>query len=148
VGRADLKEELGKKLDEWKWAGTVDELLDLWFADDANQLNEEFFPVIEDLRARGIGVYLATNNEKYRTRYLTEKRGLGRWFDAVFSSGLIGSKKPEKEFYDHVFANIKEPKENALYWDDDKEHISIAKSLGINAHLYTTFDDFLRTVRT
>ncbi|MEK7093272.1 MAG: hypothetical protein AAB927_02200 [Patescibacteria group bacterium] len=70
VGRADLKEELKKVVTLWKWKGSVDELVAFWFADEANIPQKEFFPIIDDLRERGIAVYLATNNEKYRTEYL------------------------------------------------------------------------------
>lgn len=148
VGHADLKTELAKKVAEWKWKGTVDDLLALWFSDDANAVNEAFFPLIRDLRERGMGVYLATNNEKYRTDYLMNVRGLGVLFDRVFSSSSVGAKKPQKEFYEYIFERIPETKEQTLYWDDDAEHVSKAREQGIRANLYTTFEDFSAAMST
>ncbi len=147
VGRADLKDELGKVIGQWGWKGSVNELIALWFSDEANTLNTDFFSIIKDLRERGIAVYLATNNEKYRTEYLLQARGLGRLFDATFSSASVGFKKPQKEFYDYLFAHIPHKREGVLYWDDDPEHIAVTEQLGIPSRLYTTFDDFSATVK-
>ncbi|MFA7309911.1 MAG: HAD-IA family hydrolase, partial [Candidatus Paceibacterota bacterium] len=118
----------------------------LWFSDSANMVNEAFFPLIADLRKRGIGVYLATNNERYRTEYLMNTRGLGKLFDQIFASCFVGAKKPEERFYDHVFEHIAQPKLKTLYWDDDEKHIEAATRLGIPSMLYTSFDEFSSTM--
>ena len=34
LGQADLKQEVAKYLDKWKWQGTADELLSFWFSKD------------------------------------------------------------------------------------------------------------------
>jgi hypothetical protein len=33
IGNADLKEELAKAIQDWGWQGSVDELVDFWFAE-------------------------------------------------------------------------------------------------------------------
>jgi putative hydrolase of the HAD superfamily len=142
VGKADLKEELSKKLLQWHWEGTVDELLAFWLSDEANTTDEAIVATIRELRAKGVRCYLATNNEKYRSRYLMIDRGLGEMFDAVFASYGIGAKKPEKEFYDYIFSHIPESRETVLYWDDDAGHIGVAETLGIPSRLFTTVADF------
>ena len=146
VGRADLKEELAKVVKHWGWKESVTELMNFWFADEANIFNDAFFPIMEDLRRRGVSIYLATNNEKYRTKYLLETRGLVKLFDSTFSSSIVGYKKPQKEFYEYMLAHIPERKENVLYWDDDAEHIAISEGFGMPSRLYTTFDDFVATM--
>jgi len=122
VGKADLKEELAKYVDKWNWDKGVDALIEYWFDDEHNVVDEKFKQIIKDLREKDIKCYLATNNEKYRTDYLTDKRGLGEWFDKIFSSAYIGYKKPDPEFFQSILdeSGVIE-KINITYWDDDEK---------------------------
>lgn len=147
IGDADLKSELEKQRGVWGWTKSIDELLAYWFADEHNRIDERFAPVISRLRARGIKVYLATNNEKHRTDDLVERRGLGQWFDAIFSSGYMGAKKPEAAFFEQAIAQIGVDKESLQFWDDDRENIDGASANGVPACLYTDFNEFSRLVQ-
>ncbi len=138
AGKADLKKELKKHLGEWGWAGSVDELMKFWFSED--RLDERFFPLIDGLRKKGIRCYLATNNEKYRTDYLLKEKGLGRRFDAVFSSCSVGSKKPEPEFFAHILDKLDGiTKEEVLFVDDDPENTAGAERFGFPTETYGEF---------
>lgn len=147
IGKADLKEELAKKIREWGWQGSVDDVLTLWFSDDANELDEEIVTAIKKLRSKEIKCYLTTNNERYRTEYLTGHKDLAQLFDAIFPSYLVGAKKPEPAFYEYVFSKIPEYKQEVLYWDDDQGHISEAERMGIPSKFYTK-EEFFRTMQS
>ncbi len=105
VGKADLKQELEKVARTWKWNKSIDLLLQYWFMDICNKVDLRFREEIGRLRATGIKCFLASNNEKYRTNYLTEQRGIGGWFDKVYSSAYVGFKKPEQEFFSAILAD-------------------------------------------
>lgn len=144
VGKADLKEELKKYLASWNWTGTVDELLEFWFASEAVK-NEPLIEYVQELRKRGVACYLQTNNEKYRVRYLTETIGLVKLFDGVFASAELGYKKPEPKFWQAVLQKLAPlTKEEIMVWDDDQENVASAKTFGFPAEFYIDFDHFLR----
>lgn len=146
VGKADLKVELAKYLDQWGWQDGLDALLDYWFADTYNEIDERFEPVIRSLRDKGIKVYLATNNEKYRTDNLVKRRGLGKWFDSIFSSAYVGHKKPDDAFFQHILDKVGMVREDIVVWDDDTENTDGAAVLGIPVEVYTDFDQFKQSV--
>ncbi len=89
TGKADLKQVLPKWLDTWHWKGSIDELLEYWFSNEA-ETNIEMLNYIKSLKQRGIKCYLATNNEKYRVKYLLETVGLQKHFDGCFASCDLG----------------------------------------------------------
>ena len=101
IGKADLKEKLAKHIKDWNWQGTVNDLLDYWFKCEHN-VNKKLIKDIQKLRAKGIKCYLATNQEKYRTDYITKKMGFGNFLDGIFSSAHIGHTKPNKKFFEHI----------------------------------------------
>lgn len=53
-------------------------------------------------------VYVVTNGDTYAQESRIRRSGLSHLFDGVFISEQLGCKKPEKEFYDKVFAIIGE----------------------------------------
>ena len=129
TGKADLKDELANVIKDWGWKGTVDDLLEYWFSEKHNVIDERFLPIIRDLRDKGIRCFLASNNEKYRTNNLINERGLGAWFDKFFSSAFIGFKKPEREFFEAIFKELPSLKKDAvLFWDDDPKMLKAPKN--------------------
>ena len=146
VGKADLKQVLPKYLKRWGWKDSVETLLDFWFSEKYNEIDERFAPIIQELRAKGIKTYLATNNEKHRTDNLVENRGLGKWFDKVFSSAYIGSKKPDGAFFQYILEQIGGTKETMLFWDDDTENTDGAAAFGLPIEVYTDFGLFKEKV--
>lgn len=148
IGKADLKQELSRYLNQWGWNKNIEELLRVWFDESHNRIDTRFTPIIEEVRSRGYKCYLATNNEKYRTENLVKERGLGKWFDGILSSAYIGAKKPESAFFDGVFDRIPEKREDVIFWDDDTENIEGAKNYGISTELFTDFDSFKRKIES
>ena len=144
IGKADLLKILPKYFHEWKWNGTADELFAYWFMAESS-FSKNMLGHVEQLRGKGIKCYLATNNEKHRTKFLFKDAGLQQYFDACFSSSTIGVKKSHRDFWDEVYVRIGEPGKGTLFvWDDDQENIETAKSYGLNAQLYTDFEAYKR----
>lgn len=153
VGKADLKEELQKGwLERWGWKGSVDDLLDYWFA-CGDTVNADVIATIKKLHEEKVLCLLTTNQEKYRTHYIEETLGLGKLFDQVFSSARIGFKKPEPEFLQVVMDWIEGhddliKKENVLYWDDRGEFVKGAEKFGLTARIYTEFIPYKKEMKS
>src|SRR6185436_13119263 len=137
-GKADLKVELAPHLKDWNWKGTVDEFLNYWFHTQTIP-NQPVVDLIKDLRDRGLKCYLATDQEKYRATYISDVLHFKEYFDDCFYSCDLGYNKQQKEFFEIIIKKIGLKPEEILYWDD--EDIEMAKEAGINASVYTTFEN-------
>jgi HAD superfamily hydrolase (TIGR01509 family) len=139
-GEMDLKEELDKVLETWKWTGTVDELLDYWF--DDGQLNDHMLPLISELKEKGVLCGLCTNNEKYRLKYLKEKYDLGNVFDFIVTSYETGHLKPEKEIFDTVLEKINLSAGSVLVCDDKEKHVETLSAWEFVPYIYKNQEEF------
>ncbi len=147
IGNADLKEAIQPFLKEWGWDKSVDEFLAYWFKSEHN-VDEKLVMFIQKLREKGIKCYVATNQEKYRVQYMLNEMGFSRSFDKVYSSAHLGHKKPSVEFYSKVFADLNlTDKKEVLFWDNTGKNVESAKDFGINAELYTSFEDFEKKIQ-
>ena len=59
-------------------------------------------------------------------------------FDKIYSSNIIGFKKPDTEYYRYILDDLNENPSNIIFYDDRQENIESAKLLGINSYLYHT----------
>jgi putative hydrolase of the HAD superfamily len=142
LGKADLKEVLPAYLHKWEWDGTVDEFITYWHTSEHN-IDKELVEYIQNLRSKGIKCYLATNQTKYRFEYMLQEMGFANFFDKAYVSAHLGHRKPEQEFYRKVMDDLGTTNKNeVLFWDDTQENVDGAREFGINAELYTTFNDF------
>ncbi|MBN1168476.1 HAD-IA family hydrolase [Candidatus Woesebacteria bacterium] len=135
VGKADLKELLEKRLDEWGWKGTVDELLKYWFEGERD-VNKKVLEIAKNLREKGVKIGLASDNERYRAEYLFDEVGLEYYFDYMFFSCFLGFTKSDPKFFEYVINKLKFKPQQIIYFDDDQENVDVAKGVGIDARLY------------
>jgi len=136
VGKRDTREELELVMKDWSWNGTVDELLNYWHrAEDV--LNTEILKKIRKLRKEGVKCYLATNNDSYRTEYMTKQMGFDKLFDGIFSSSDLGITKSSQEFFRIVEERIQIQKKDILLIDDSMVHIETAKEFGLETFFYS-----------
>lgn len=146
VGRGDLYEAVGRQLKSWGWTGTVDDLFRCWVVPES-QIDHRLLGTIDALRKSGIKCYMVTDQEKYRAQYIMDALELDKHFDGVFFSYELGCRKEEDGFFKQVLHKLDDilPAE-AIYWDDDEINIQAARSYGIDARLYTTYDIFLTEI--
>jgi putative hydrolase of the HAD superfamily len=143
VGKADLKQSIAPYLVSFGWKGSVGELLDYWFAEEY-ELNKELIEYVGRLRGSGVHVVMATNQEKYRTKYMLEHMGFVDVFDKIYSSAHLGLKKPSLEFFAQIVDDMQASKDEVLFWDDDQRNIDGALEYGIHAEFYSDYESFLK----
>jgi putative hydrolase of the HAD superfamily len=151
VGKADLLEELRKGwLEKWKWKGSAEELLNYWFS-VGDVGDETVLASVPALRRKNIFCVVATNQEKYRTEYLSKTFRYDLAFNKVYSSAYIGSKKPEREFFAHITDDLAEaygiarPNE-VMFWDDDLDNVRGADDFGFDARHFTDAASYTRVM--
>lgn len=135
IGKSDLKVVIRPWLKKWDWTKSVDEFLDYWFKSEHN-LNLELIEFINGLRKNHVKCILATNQEKYRLEYVKNEMGFDKIFDRIYSSNLIGFKKPETQFYKYILNDLNENPNNIIFYDDSPANVESAKSIGITSYLY------------
>jgi putative hydrolase of the HAD superfamily len=135
IGKSDLKIVIKSWLKKWRWSKSVDEFLHYWFKSEHN-LNFELIETINELRKNKMKCVLATNQEKYRLQYMKREMGLEKIFDKIYSSNLIGFKKPEIQYYEYIIDDLNENPNNIIFYDDSPANIEGAESIGITSYLY------------
>ncbi len=143
VGKADLKEELKKYVNDWGWQKSIEEMLTCWFEGERS-FDKRMMNFIINAKNDGLACYMATNNEKYRVEYLRKELELDKYFSKVFDSASLGYVKEQSEFWQKVCDNIGPQfgKEEILVIDDDLDNVQTAEEFGLNTHLFSSFDEF------
>lgn len=135
AGELDLKEEIARYLPGWKWEGSVEEFLKLWFEQRDLPKQEVLDGVVRKLHKNGVKVYLASNQEKYRGAHIWNK--IKNDFDGAFYSSDIKALKKQPEFWEEVLKTLDNPDPATIdYWDDDPENVEAAKKFGIQARVF------------
>ena len=141
LGKKDLKSVLEKYVTAWQWPGTIDELLDYWFAGE-NKRNEPVLALVQKLRADGYQCYLATDQVKERKEYLLHRMNLEQDFDGSFFSCDLGVSKSTVEYWQLVLEQLGNPDpSDVIFWDDEPENIAAAKQAGLTAYSYQSLAD-------
>lgn len=143
IGKADLKDAIKTHNDKWQWDGELDDFLEDWFETE-NHPNLELIEIAKNLRAKGVKIYLATQQETYRADFLVSRAFRGM-LDGAFVSAQIGINKHEDEFWEHVLNELEKSypgikPEEIVYFDDKQRLVDLAKSKNIQGYVYKNLD--------
>ncbi len=134
-GRAALEARLQPVLQRLAPNLSVRELINYWFRMDA-ELDLDLISELKGLRASGVGLHLATNQEHERAAYLWRDLELRSVFSAMHYSADLGWSKPSPEFYGAVVERTGlEPAELTLL-DDRMENVLAAREAGWRSVLW------------
>lgn len=138
VGKSDLRSELPKYFQRWRWTKSVDAMLEYWFSAERD-LDQEVLKLIDLLRMRKLKCFLASDNEKHRAKDLWEHLGLKKYFDGSLFSCDMGVKKSNPEFFKKAIDQTSAEASEILYIDDDPKNLQVAKDLGIQGILFESY---------
>ncbi len=137
-----IAREGGFPLDEAKLAALHAADVDLW-----GQSNEPMIAWARRLQERGIKTGILSNIGD------AMESGLRKRFDWIggFTHHTWSHRqkiaKPDTAIYIHAVNGLKCPAEEVLFIDDREENIQGAMAAGLQAVLYTTHDEFVKTMR-
>lgn len=147
IGRKPMRPCLDDALATIPNAPDADDLIAFWFATDS-AINTPLLAVTDRLRADGLRIVLATNQEPLRSAYLWDQIGLRNHFDAIYSSGALGIPKPDPGFFTAITARENLAPSDIAFLDDSAENCAAARDTGWHAgHVGTPASalDLLRT---
>ncbi len=97
------------------------------------RVDEHSVALVGALRAQGLGVHLATNQEMHRTAHMRDVLGYDRLFERSFYSWQVGHAKPSPRFFEVVLEEIRATGENVLFIDDSLDNVVSARAVGLHA---------------
>ena len=145
VGKVSIKKVLPKYLKKWGWKGSLKSFLKYWFESERT-LDTRLLNYVTRLRKTGKRVCLSSVNEKERESYIWNTLKLKNYFDKAYLSYELGCTKSDPKFFQKIIQDFKIKPQDIDYWDDDPKNVEVAKSVGINAKVYTSFEDFKKSV--
>lgn len=107
------------------------------------QVNQNVVDTVKKVRSKGIKTCICTNNFPTRINTLNQKFNFLSDFDVKVFSCQIGAVKPDPQIFQALIGQSGCLPSEIIFADDKQENVDAAKSLGINAFLYTGFDDFV-----
>lgn len=132
TGKDALASRLAAVLAEIAPQVSADALIAYWFENDA-RVDEDVLAAMSAYRQRGLPVFLTTNQEHLRARYLMEVVGLGRHVDGIVYSAAVGHRKPYGAFFDAAAAIVKAEPANLVLVDDILANVEGARQRGWRA---------------
>lgn len=132
TGKQDLRPVLEKSLNRLGTNVSVEELISYWFKMDSRIIQQ----VLGDCRVArkdGHQIYLTTNQDHRRARYLMREMGLENEVDGIAYSAEAGFQKPSPLFYSYAADKTGRPPNEMLLVDDTLANISGAVHAGWEA---------------
>ena len=99
-------------------------------------------PLIKELKDRGFKVYLLTNYP--RSLFISSVEKKFDFYDLVDGevvSARVKHTKPEKEIYEILFDKYSLIPEECIFMDDKLANVETANLLGMNAFVFTNFEE-------
>lgn len=147
TGKLGLYEALCAVLPSIGYDGDPQKLIDYWMQRDA-VTTPGLLPYVERLHAYpGVRLFMATNQESIRARYLMTTMGFGRYFQDIFNSARLGVLKPDPEFFIRIEHLLERPQEKPTFFDDREDVVEAARLAGWDAHQFNQPSDILQSQR-
>lgn len=133
TGQGSFVETMADLLVKWGRPGHADTFVQ---ASKDIRTDEAIASIVRRLRKDGVLCCLASNQMRYRARYMSETLGYGSLFDREFYSCDIGHKKPDAAYFLAILAALELPPERVLFIDDNEANVAAALDLGMNAAVF------------
>ena len=119
------------------------------FSVEASHINEAFSQALESVqfddkvltflkhksKSALVNVYAMSNVSKEDFAALSQKMDWS-FFNRVFTSGEVGMRKPDHDFFRHVLGEINLAPEQVIFVDDKQENVHAAECLGIRGIVF------------
>jgi putative hydrolase of the HAD superfamily len=145
TGRAALMDRLAPVLARIAPALPVQQLVDYWFENDS-RIEPEVLAAVRHYRMVGRKVFLATNQEHLRARYLMDTLGLAADVDGIFYSAALGDRKPGAAFFRLAARGAGVSPGDIAFVDDSLVNVDAARKAGWRALHWAGGTDFRQLV--
>ncbi|KAF2867149.1 HAD-like domain-containing protein [Massariosphaeria phaeospora] len=131
LGRKNCYREVGRQ-----FGVVVDEVAEAFLQARASlKANGALVSLIRGLKKDAVKVYAMSNVAKEDFAVLADKMDWAL-FDRVFTSGAVGMRKPDKDFFRHVLRETCLAAEEIVFVDDKRVNVEAAESVGIRGIVF------------
>ncbi len=110
------------------------------------EINWEVVKLIEQLKEQ-CHIHLLSDTIGLKTDDEVWMHEIDQHFKNTYRSHEIGRKKPDKETFLYVLEKIKAKAEECIFIDDAIENVAAARSLGLHAIQYDTFENLVKALK-
>ena len=103
-------------------------------------VSPESVALVGELRAAGLGVHLATNQNPERAAYMRRALDYADLFDELFYSCDLGVAKPEPAYFAAALATLGATPAQVLFVDDSATNVAGARDAGLRAERWHLHD--------
>ena len=132
TGQSDLLERIGEIVRALTLPVTPAQMLDYWYPSETH-LDTVVLDAAKRVRAAGMRVFLATNQEHRRARYLMETLELASIFDGIAYSAALGHRKPSPDYFAAAAAKVGARASDIVFIDDNEGNVDAARLAGWRA---------------
>jgi putative hydrolase of the HAD superfamily len=122
--------ELSQTLKSWNLAEKLEHVV---AAMQNIRTYEDNMSVVQSIRRKGIGCYLASNQEAGRARHMSERLNYKSLFDREIYSCFLGVAKPSVRFFEQALSVVGTDAVSTLFLDDKPENVEAARKAGLHA---------------
>ena len=138
IGDGNFEGRFTALLDRWNCTGDLGAALRAW---TAIEVDRGILEIIVTLRASGHRCYLASNQEPYRARYMSETLLYRAAFDDEFYSCTVGHAKPAPAYFRAILDALSVRAEDTLFIDDLSTNVEAARGVGLRASVFAPNPD-------
>jgi putative hydrolase of the HAD superfamily len=128
TGKADLLEMVRTRIAVTDPEG----LLDYLYRSET-EIDADVLAGVKRVRTAGMPVFLATNQEHRRARYLMETLALSAMVDGIVHSAALGHRKPSLEYFAAAAAKVGAKARDIVFIDDNEGNVAAARVAGWRA---------------
>lgn len=134
IGKKDLKKSLSDILPNLGCKEDPQKFIDYWLKNDS-KINYDLLEKVKILKeSKKVRLFIATNQEHNRAKYLMHSLGFDQYFEDIFYSARIGSLKPSREYFQYISDSLNlSDNQKPIFFDDTPNVIAGAKEFGWNA---------------
>jgi putative hydrolase of the HAD superfamily len=132
-----VAEIAGRTFDDALIARMIEYEIDFW-----SKLDERMLAWVGALRAGGFKTAILSNLPRPLGARLRQRDGFLERFDHITFSFELGVVKPQREIYDDAVRGVGVAAGDALFIDDRPENIEGAHTAGLQAELYSAWENF------
>jgi putative hydrolase of the HAD superfamily len=138
-GEKDIIDQLREWAAHVQLSGSIKEIYNYWLKSDEH-VDDRMLGIMADVKSRGVGNAIGTNNDPRRAKYIEREMGLAAHIDHMFAAGRMGLLKPDTAFFDHIATELEVAPDRLILIDDLAENVDAAAQAGWQAHQFTGFD--------
>lgn len=144
-GAAPTFSHWGPALKEWGVNLSEKEFWDYWFG--AEKVSERMVTFSQELRAKGVKVFILSNNFKERSTYYSQYPWTSEAVDRIYFSWQTGFVKPDTKAWTSILAEHDIKPGECVYFDDQEKNLKAAESVDIRSFLFKSENELEERVR-